>query len=213
MPTVRVLIATFAMLLAIAVSANANTSHDGWPRINGMLLMNKTDSSRPLDARPGRDPFHGTDARYSCDAVHKRGGCHAHMVACDQENAAAGNCALGGRMTARHNVHNELLGGHGSDTIHAGPIGDVLWGDYKPSGQSTAQHDVLIGGAGNDHIYASHGYNRIEARGGDDYIKAHFGHGIIDCGAGTDVLYVSREAQRHYRVRNCETISHTTLGY
>ena len=61
-----------------AGTAAANTSHDGWPQINGMLLMNKTDSRRPLDARPGRDPFHGTDARYSCDAVHKRGGCHAH---------------------------------------------------------------------------------------------------------------------------------------
>ena len=90
-------------------------------------------------------------------------------------------------MTAPRSVHNELLGGHGSDTIYAGPVGDVLWGDYKPSGQSTAQHDVLIGGAGNDHFYASHGYNRIQANGGDDWVKAHFGRGIIDCGAGTDV--------------------------
>jgi RTX calcium-binding nonapeptide repeat (4 copies) len=72
---------------------------------------------------------------------------------------------------------------------------------------------VLVGGAGNDHIYASHGYNRIEAHGGDDYIKAHFGHGIIDCGRGDDVLYISRRAQRHYKIRHCETISHTTLGY
>lgn len=204
--------AAFAFAL-VAVAASANTSHDGWPQINGMLLMNKTDSSRPLDARPGLDPFHGTDARYSCDAVHERGSCHALMVACDQDNAAVGNCTLGGRMTAPRSVHNELLGGHGSDTIYAGPVGDVLWGDYKPSGQSAAQHDVLIGGAGNDHLYASHGYNRIEAGGGDDWIKAHFGRGIIDCGAGQDVLYISRRAQREYRIRECETISHTTLGY
>ena len=204
---------TCAAFALVAVPAYANTSHDGWPQITGMLLMNKTDSSRPLDARPGRDPFHGTDARYSCDAVHERGSCHALMVACSAENAAAGNCALGGRMTAPRNVHNELLGGHGSDSIYAGPVGDVLWGDYKPSGQSTAQHDVLIGGAGNDHFYASHGYNRIQANGGDDWVKAHFGRGIIDCGAGTDVLYVSRRAQRNYKIRGCETISHTTLGY
>jgi hypothetical protein len=203
---------TCAAFAFAAVPAHANTSHDGWPQINGMLLMNKTDSSRPLDARPGRDPFHGTDARYSCDAVHERGSCHALMVACNAENAAVGNCTLGGRMTAPRSVHNELLGGHGSDTIYAGPVGDVLWGDYKPSGQSTAQHDVLVGGAGNDHFYASHGYNRIQA-GGDDWVKAHFGRGIIDCGAGTDVLYVSRRAQREYRIRGCETISHATLGY
>ena len=50
---------TCAAFALLAASANANTSHDGWPQINGMLLMNKTDSSRPLDARPGRDPFHG----------------------------------------------------------------------------------------------------------------------------------------------------------
>jgi Ca2+-binding RTX toxin-like protein len=135
------------------------------------------------------------------------------MVACDGANADAANCTPGGRMTGSRSVHNELLGGHGSDTIYAGPVGDVLWGDYKPRGQSTAQHDVLVGGAGNDHIYASHGYNRIEAHGGDDYIKAHFGHGIIDCGRGDDVLYISRRAQRHYKIRHCETISHTTLGY
>jgi Ca2+-binding RTX toxin-like protein len=214
MPLARaLLIATCAVFCALAVPAGANTSHDGWPEITGMLLMNKTDSNRPLDARPGHDPFHGTDRRYSCDAVHKRGRCHALMAACNQAHAAAGHCAAGGRMTGSRRVHNELLGGHGSDTIYAGPIGDVLWGDYKPSGQSTAQHDVLIGGLGNDHIYASHGYNRIEANGGDDYIKAHFGHGIIDCGRGSDVLYVSRKAQRHYKIRHCDTISHRTLGY
>ena len=36
--------------------------------------------ARPLDARPGRDPFAGTDPRYSCDAIHKRGACHRRMV-------------------------------------------------------------------------------------------------------------------------------------
>ena len=60
------------LLLPMGV-ATANTSHDGWPRIDGMLLMNKTDAARPLDARPGQDPFAGTDPRYSCDAIHKRG--------------------------------------------------------------------------------------------------------------------------------------------
>ena len=63
-----------------AGTAAANTSHEGWPRIDGMLLMNKTDAARPLDARPGHDPFAGTDPRYSCDAIHKRGACHRRMV-------------------------------------------------------------------------------------------------------------------------------------
>ena len=190
-----------AAMLAVSVTAVANTSHDGWPTIDGLLLMNKTDSSRPLDARPGFDPFGGQDPRYSCDAIHKRGRCHRRFVA-----RGAGRV-----VTSRHG-HNELLGGHGSDTIHAGPWGDVLWGDYKPSGQPTRQADTLVGGPGRDHIYAGHGTNTILAGGGRDWIKAHFGRGVIDCGSGRDVLFVSRRAQRGYTIRNCERISHRTLG-
>ena len=56
-----------AVLAAGALAAGvakANTSHDGWPKIDGVLLMNKTDRARPLDARPGHDPFAGRDRRY-----------------------------------------------------------------------------------------------------------------------------------------------------
>jgi Ca2+-binding RTX toxin-like protein len=197
------LIACLVALAVTAVPAAANTSHAGWPRITGVLLMNKDDGSRPLDARPGMDPFDGQDDRYSCDSVHLRGACQEQFVDGDD----------GALVMPSATVHNELLGGHGSDTIHAGPYGDVLWGDYKPSGQPTAQHDRLFGGAGRDFIYASHGYNLIAAGPGDDWIKAHYGHGIIDCGGGDDVVYVSRRAQKHYVIRNCETISHKTLGY
>src|ERR1700754_1239728 len=153
-------------------AARANTSHAGWPRIDGVLLMNKTDTSRPLDARPGDDPFAGRDRRYSCDAIHKRGKCHRRFV---RRRGVHGRV-----MTARHG-HNELLGGHGSDTIHAGPWGDVLWGDYKPSGQPTNQNDQLYGGAGNDFIYASHRQNVIDTGGGNDVVHAHFGWGSITC--------------------------------
>jgi RTX calcium-binding nonapeptide repeat (4 copies) len=192
-----------AVTLAAAALASANTSHDGWPKIDGVLLMNKTDGSRPLDARPGHDPFAGRDGRYSCDAIHKRGACHRRFV---RRRGVRGRV-----MTSRHG-HNELLGGHGSDAIHAGPWGDVVWGDYKPSGQPESQHDQIWGGPGRDHIYASHGRNAIRAGGGNDWIKAHFGHGLVNCGAGNDLLYVSRRAQKHYKIRNCERISHKTLG-
>jgi Ca2+-binding RTX toxin-like protein len=195
------ILAAVAAVLAIAPGALASTSHEGWPRINGVLLMNKTDSSRPLDARPGFDPFGGQDPGYSCDGIHKRGKCQRRFV--------PGGAGL--VMTTRSG-HNELLGGHGSDAIYAGPWGDVLWGDYKPSGQPATQVDQISGGAGRDHIYASHGHNTIAAGGGRDWIKAHFGRGVIDCGAGRDLLFVSRRAQRGYTIRNCERISHRTLG-
>src|SRR3954452_18162388 len=198
----RLLFFILACACALALSASvsvANTSHDGWPSIDGMLLMNKNDDARPLDARPGRYPFAGLEAEYSCDEVHLRGGCQRRIL--DE-----------GLVSSRPG-HNELLGGHGSDTIHAGPWGDVLWGDYKPSGQPTSQRDRLYGGNGRDFIYASHGWNLIHAGGGDDWIKAHFGRGTIDCGGGVDTLYISRRAQRRFKVRGCERISHRTLGY
>ena len=197
----RLLLTLMLIGALLAPAAVANTSHEGWPPITGVLLMNKTDSSRPLDARPGHDPFDGQDRRYSCDAIHKRGRCHRRFVRRRHRRV----------MTGRSG-HNELLGGHGSDTIHAGPWGDVLWGDYKPSGQPTGQRDRLYGGPGRDHIYAGHGWNSIFAHSGADWIKAHFGRGIIDCGRGRDLLFISRRAQRHYTIRHCERISHRTVG-
>src|SRR3954469_12875429 len=199
----RLVLAPVLAALLAAAPAAANTSHAGWPSIDGMLLMNKDDSTRPLDARPGNDPFAGLDEDYSCDSLHLIGDCQRRLVEADED----------GYVVTERSGHNELLGGHGSDTIHAGPWGDVIWGDYKPSGQPASQRDRLFGGSGNDHIYASHGWNTIEAAGGDDWIKAHYGQGIIDCGGGRDVLYISRKAQKHYVVRRCETISHRTLGY
>jgi Ca2+-binding RTX toxin-like protein len=110
-------------------------------------------------------------------------------------------------------ANDELLGGHGNDVIAGDEGRDVLWGDYKPSGNTTAQADQLIGGPGRDHIYASHGYNVIDAGPGNDYVKGHFGRGVIDCGPGRDVVYVSHRARSGWTIRNCERISYRTLGY
>ena len=194
--------------LVLAAAACANTSHEGWPQINGMLLMNKDDSSRPLDARPGRDPFGGEDSSYSCDTIHEDSTCVGQPPKCIFHDTCEESVTVSGRRQ-----HNELLGGHGDDRIHAGPWGDVIWGDYKPSGQPESQVDRLWGGDGRDFIYASHGRNVIDAGGGPDWLKAHFGRGRIDCGGGDDVLYISRRAQRRYVITGCETISHRTLGY
>ena len=216
--TLRAVIgATLSALLLAAIAcaavATANTSHAGWPQIDGMLLMNKLDQNRPLDGRPGRDPFGGTDSRYRCDGLHKDSTCVGLPRHCHRGDPYwRNNCKHPVVVTAAVR-HNELLGGHGNDTIHAGPAGDVLWGDYKASGQPRGQVDRLYGGLGRDFIYASHGWNRIAAGRGADVIHAHFGHGIIDCGAGADVLYVSRHSRRGYRIRHCDKISYKTLGY
>jgi Ca2+-binding RTX toxin-like protein len=154
-----------AALCAVALGATvaeAQTSHEGWPEINGVLKINKND---------GNDTLRGTSKS------------------------------------------DELLGGHDSDTLYGRGSADVLWGDYKPSGQGTAQVDHIYGGDGADFIYASHGRNVIVAGAGNDTIHAHFGRGSIDCGAGRDTLFISHRSKPGYKISNCETISFKTIGH
>ena len=158
----RSLIPLAVASLALTGTAAANTSHAGWPEINGLLVMHKADESGEIHG----DPAH----------------------------------------------HNELLGGHGNDVIHAGAAGDVLWGDYKPSGQPETQTDQLIGGPGKDFIYAGHGTNVIVTGGGRDVVHAHFGRGEIRCGAGATV-FLSHRSRPRYKLVGCRHISYRTLGY
>jgi hypothetical protein len=158
----KTLIAKTASLAAVAVSlaaaalptsAAAMASHDGWPPMH-MLLMNKDDSSRPLDARPGFDPFGGLDAGYSCDSLHKMSSsCAGRFVR---------NADRTGFVITERRGHSRLLGGHGDDTLHASPWGDVLWGDYKPTG--------------NDVIHGHFGHGRIDCGPGRDVVYVHGAH-------------------------------------
>jgi hypothetical protein len=205
----RMLMASIAAALLVPSLAAAKTDQSAWPTINGLVLMNKQDGRRPLDARWGRDPHGGQDRSYSWDQV-ARAICKGGGTRCYERDGS-----VNGRprwIVPSESRHNKLLGGHGSDTIFAGPVGDVIWGDYKPGGQPTAQFDRLTGGAGNDHIYASWGRNVIEAGPGDDYVKAFKGRGRVDCGPGRDVFNVSRRAEPKYEIVGCETISHKTIG-
>jgi Ca2+-binding RTX toxin-like protein len=110
-------------------------------------------------------------------------------------------------ISGRKGKHSEMLGGHGNDTITAGDIGDVIWGDYKPSGQPATQHDVLTGGAGKDHIYASHGTNIIVSNGGADQIHAHFGRGSITCTNAQPLVFLSHKSKRSYQLHGCKRIT------
>jgi len=217
-----------------------------------MLLMNKYDQSRPLDARPGSDPFDGTDFSEPCPA----GELHSHCVpgglrvspisdtgrpgltgtvgpvgAVTCSVLAAAEAALTAWLQAPLPTsacttplpaaalvpptigHNELLGGGGNDVIHAGPAGDVIWGDYKPNRQPTTQIDHLYGGPGNDFIYTSHGLNYVDTGGGVDVVHAHFGHGAIHCNSDTVTVYLSRAGRHRWKLFGCRHISYATLGY
>ena len=219
MPRKLFAIAPAALLATLALSAPAMgmASHAGWPHITGFLLMNKLDQSRPLDGRPGHDPFDGTDPSYSCDGRENGGtGCFdSSWWRCagggpasvpdlpggyNIPAVAADACSIGqlSVVVPPDIGHNELLGGHGNNTIHAGPAGDVIWGDYKPSGDPTTQTNYIYGGPGNDWIYAAHGANYIWTGGGRDVVHAHWGHGEIHCESPDVTVYLSRRA--HYRL-------------
>jgi Ca2+-binding RTX toxin-like protein len=113
-----------------------------------------------------------------------------------------------GTLRGLPDVHNELLGGDGNDTIWAGEEGDVIWGDFQPSGQPESQQDYLHGGPGNDFIYASHGHNVIWTGAGDDQVMLVYGHGTVFCdGPGLKTLVVRYlAANRRYRLVGCKHV-------
>jgi hypothetical protein len=276
-PCAPLVAAVLAILLASTAPALANVSHKGWPQRTGVLLMNKRDQSRPLDARPGFDPFDNADPSYAClgvvgdgdhsclnmpdtsgsggsdlgsgdtgsssgdsgsgsssgpiitgggwtcfsapgvtdlpgaidapglgpDAVCVPTGTPGAPTASSPSSSgstSASSASGAARVTLASDGHNELLGGHGNDTIHAGPHGDVIWGDYKPSGQPTSQVDHLYGGPGNDFIYASHGRNSIWTGGGRDVVHAHFGHGAIHCQSAQVTVFMTRQTRHRWHL-------------
>jgi Ca2+-binding RTX toxin-like protein len=105
-------------------------------------------------------------------------------------------------------LNDKLLGGHGNDVLYGYEGADVIWTDYKPTGNTPAQVDTVFAGPGNDWIYASHGRNTIDAGPGNDRVRVWFGYGTVDCGPGRDVLYVSHRSDPNVKRINCEKISH-----
>lgn len=198
---------TLTVLLALALTsslalAGGRPDVDRWPSNSRMVLIqNDDDQSRPLDGRTGYSPFGGKASWKECNRR-----CERYLVACEGED-----CTKGDRMWDKRRRYLKLLGGHGNDDIHGGPFTDVLWGDFKPSGQPTSQVDKIDGGAGRDYIYPSHGRNVVKGGSGDDYIVARFSRGTIDCGSGKDIVFVSKKSKRATRFRNCETITRGKL--
>jgi Ca2+-binding RTX toxin-like protein len=281
--TLTLCAAVFARSAEGQVNVSARTaeaSHLGWPEITGMLLQNSNNENRPLDGRPGHDPFDGTDPSYSCDGADTGGLYHdcgypgisdgprfttLPQLAAECRQEAAGSKAspsesappetessegapegpsrpkksslatplsrfmfpmglvsstvalpagLPASCDAKYeqtdlvpaNIgHNELLGGDGNDTIHAGPAGDVIWGDSHAEGNDTTQVDRLYGGAGDDWIYASHGTNYIWTGAGTDHVLLVYGHGIVYCNGPGRKIFVMRKlsSNRHYRMVGC----------
>jgi hypothetical protein len=204
------LIAASAPFALTATSgAVTKADHGDWPSINGALILNRAGQSRPIDMRAGHDPFQRTDSTYSCDGTHRNNLCFIKLGAC----RASGNfCAAPPVIPAGSRKHNELLGGHGNDTIYAGSGGDVVWADYNYPTNPATQRDRLTGGPGDDFLYASHGYNTIRTGGGRDAVLARYGRGTIRCDSSSAVVNLSRRSKRAYKLFGCKHVTLRAVG-
>jgi hypothetical protein len=211
---VAMLLASALVLLLTAAPSLAlrKATHKGWPTINGMLLINKFDQARPLDARPGADPFQRTDPTYSCDGDHQNQACFIRSGACPPSPRYTARCEVTPVNPSSNRYHHELLGGYGNDTIYGGDAGDVLWGDYKPSGQPLTQVDHITGGSGNDFIYASHGINVIHTGGGRDRVNARYGRGDIYCDSPTVLVNLSKRSKKRFDLHGCKFVTLRPVG-
>ena len=136
----------------------------------------------------------------------KCGSCASHKYWPRMEKSDVQKAPKRGGTLQGTSGNDELLGWHGSDTIHGGAASDVIWGDFDPRNNSATQRDTIYGEDGNDFIYSSHGYNRIEGGAGNDAISAHYGHGIINCGPGRDIYHVPRTRKGNWKIKNCEKV-------
>jgi hypothetical protein len=117
-------------------------------------------------------------------------------------------------LRGRPGVHNYLLGGYGNDTIYGGDSGDVIWGDYHPSGWPSHQTAVIHAGNGPNFIYSNDTVNYVFT--GTDpqtVVHAHEGSGVIHCENPHIVVYTSHHALPHYILHGCRHISFYSVGY
>ncbi len=110
--------------------------------------------------------------------------------------------------------HNYLLGGYGNDTIVGGQAGDVIWGDYHPSGWPSRQTVVIHAGNGKNFIYSNDTVNYVwTGTNPRTVVHAHEGSGVIHCESPGIVVFTSHHALPHYRLDRCRHISFFSVGH
>jgi RTX calcium-binding nonapeptide repeat (4 copies) len=117
-------------------------------------------------------------------------------------------------LTGVSGKHNYLLGGYGDDTIYGGDSGDVIWGDYHPSGWPAHQTAVIHAGNGANIIYANDTVNYVwTGTNPRTVVHAHENSGVIHCENPHQTVYSSHHALPRYKLDGCRHISFYSVGY
>src|ERR1700760_5164539 len=104
-------------------------------------------------------------------------------------------------LTGVPGKHNYLLGGFGNDTIYGADSGDVIWGDYRPTGYPSHQTAVIHAGNGKNYIYANDTVNYVWTGTNPlTVVHAHSGSGVIHCENARQTVYTSHHALPHYKL-------------
>lgn len=125
-----------------------------------------------------------------------------------------GPSGLRNTLVGRPDMHNYLLGGYGDDTIYGANAGDVIWGDYHPSGWPSWQSASIHAGNGPNFIYANDTVNYVwTGTNPDTVVHAHEDSGVIHCENPHIVVFTSHRALGHYKLDGCRRISFYSVGY
>ena len=133
--------AAFALAATAGGVAHANTSHEGWPKIDGVLKINKDDGSEMMRGTSRSDELlggHDSDTIYGHDSA----------------DVLWGDYKPSGQGTAQV---DRLFGGAGSDFIYASHGRNVIVaGADNDTIHAHYGHGSIDCGAGRDTLFISH---------------------------------------------------------
>jgi hypothetical protein len=153
-------------------------------------------------------------AALSCSASAPAMTSHAGWPADQHLEMDKGPAGRHNTLVGHRHAHNYLLGGYGNDTIYGGSAGDVIWGDYHPSGWPSFQTAVIHAGDGPNFIYANDTVNFVwTGTNPNTVVHAHENSGVIHCENPNIVVFTSHHALPHYKLHGCRRISFYSVGY